>query len=154
MGTESWLTRGNIDHIAFAVPDADAAASPYEKAMGWVRVADFELTGEPASTVARILGMDRLDCIRSVIVSAPGETQGTVEFVELTVDGAARSELPSGFIVTSYRVAALAGAYREMVGSGFEPLCPPTPIDIQGRTVAIASVRGPHAGVIELVGTT
>lgn len=155
MKTEGCLTRGNIDHIAFAVPDADAAALPYEKAMGWQRFADFELTGGPAAVVARILGIPRLDRIRSVIVSGPGNSEGRVEFVELTVDGGQpRSELPAGFVVTSYRVSAIADAYRELVAGGFVPLCPPTTIDILGQPVTIASVRGPHPGVIELVGAT
>jgi catechol 2,3-dioxygenase-like lactoylglutathione lyase family enzyme len=149
------LTVGNIDHIAFAVPDADAAAGVYEQSLGWRRIDDFELSGTAAATVASMFGLARLDRMRAVLLGSGEHHQGILEFIELTVAptaGEPTPDLPSGFVCTSYRVHDVHAVFESLVGDGLEATCRPTPIDIGRRQVLIAALRGPHPGIIELVG--
>lgn len=145
------LTIGPMHHMSLAVQDVEAAAKSYEATFGWERTMDMEMSPSDAAKVGAVLGIGRLDWARAIVMADPGSRVGMVELLQMRQDDAElQARLPTGLLAMSYRVADADAAVAELTAGGFELVCAPQEMYAAGN-IRMATVRGPHAGLIEVV---
>jgi catechol 2,3-dioxygenase-like lactoylglutathione lyase family enzyme len=137
-----------LSHIGICVSDLDRSVRFYRDLLGFKRVGELEIGGEPTSTLLQIDDVD----LHAVYLERDGTRIELLHYKRpgATGDGSPRLMNQRGLTHLSLRVDAFADLLRSLESAGVRVLAK-TKIEIPAFEAAAVFVTDPDGTLIELV---